>query len=107
MTQEEFLAENVFKTQPSSTINDDATTLYFSEEGFSEILNKAEHYGIAVYGITSSLNGKPGKSVHHENFKKKATDPNWYKGVFKTLKNDQKGFIYAGTYKVSKKLLNR
>ncbi|NJB84095.1 hypothetical protein [Wenyingzhuangia aestuarii] len=107
MTQQEFLDENVFRTQPSQTFHNDANTLYFSEEGFSEILNKAEHYGIAIYEIKSTLDGEAGKSAHHEKFKKKATDPNWYKGVFKSFKNDQKGYAYAATYKVSKKLLNR
>ena len=107
MTQKEFLAQNVYNTQPTYTIENDPDTLYFSEEGFSEILNKAEHYGIAIYDIKSALNGEAGTSAHHETFKKKATDPTWYKGVFKTLKNKQKGFLYAATYKVSKKLLNR
>lgn len=107
MTQQEFLDENVFKTQQNTTIDNDPTTLYFTEGGFSEVLNKAEHYGIAIYDIKSTLDGEAGKSANHEKFKKKATDPTWYKAVFKSLKNDQKDYLYAATYKVSKKLLNR
>jgi len=107
MTQEEFLDENVFKTGPSTILNDDKSTLYFAEGSFSEILNKAEHYGISVYDIKSNFNGEAGKTIHHEEFRKKATDPDWYKKQFKALKREQAGYLYAGTFKVSKKLLNR
>ncbi|NIJ45226.1 hypothetical protein FHR24_001665 [Wenyingzhuangia heitensis] len=107
MTQQEFLDENVFITESGTTINNDTTTLYFSEEAFAEILNKAEHYGVSIYDIKSTLNGEAGKSANHERYKKKATDSTWYRGVFKSFKNDQKGYLYAATYKVSKKLLSR
>ncbi|MDR5592060.1 hypothetical protein [Christiangramia sp. SM2212] len=109
MTQQYFLNENVFITESGTTINDDNATLYFSEEAFAEILNKAEHYGISIYDIksTSTISGEAGKSVNHLTLKKKATDSTWYRGAFKSLKNHQKGYIYAATYKVSKKLLNR
>ena len=107
MTQQEFLDENVFRTHQSFTIDNDPNTLYFAEGSFSEILNKAEHLGIAIYDIKSTLNGVAGKSANHEKLKKKATDPTWYKGVFKSFKNTQRGYSYAATYKVSKKLLSR
>ena len=107
MTQQEFLEENVFITLQNTTIDNDPNTFYFTEGSFAEVLNKAEHYGIAIYDIKSALNGEAGKSANHEKMKKKATDPTWYKGVFKRFKNDQKGYSYAATYKVSKKLLSR
>ena len=43
----------------------------------------------------------------HEDHKKKATNPNWYKKEFKTLKTRQEGLLYSAKYKVSKKLLAR
>lgn len=107
MTQDDFLTENVFKAGPNYKVDNDASSIYFSEESFSEILNKSEHYGISVYEIKSSLNGIAGKTIHHEAFKKKATDPDWYKKQFKALKREQAGYLYAATYKVSKKLLSR
>lgn len=109
MTQQEFLEENVFKTESGTIMNNDKATLYFSEEAFAEILNKAEHYGISIYDIksTSTINGEAGKAENHQNLKKKATDSSWYRGVFKSFKNTQKGYLYAATYKVSKKLLSR
>ncbi|MGY6647373.1 hypothetical protein [Wenyingzhuangia sp. IMCC45574] len=107
MTQEDFLAQNVFNNLESITIDNDDSTLYFSEESFSQILAQAEHYGISIYEIKSVLDGTAGLTLHHEAFRKKATDANWYKKEFKSLKRQQEGYLYAATYKVSKKLLSR
>ena len=43
----------------------------------------------------------------HEDHKKKATDPKWYKKEFVTLKTRQEDLLYSAKYKVSKKLLAR
>ncbi|MDW5288304.1 hypothetical protein [Formosa sp. PL04] len=105
MTQEEFLEKNVF----TGLKNDDENTSdrYFSEEDFTEVLKQCEHYGIAVYDISTTLDGEEHKTIQHEAFRKKATDENWYKKEFNNLKRDQKGLQFSATYKVSKKLLAR
>ena len=105
MTQDEFLEQKVFT---GLTIEDqDKTGIYFSEEEFPEVLKQAEYFGISVYDIKTTLEGKEFKTVHHEAFRKKATDANWYNKEFSNLKRLQEGLLYSGTYKVSKKLLDK
>lgn len=105
MTQEEFLEKNVFTglTKVEENMGDS----YFSEEEFSEVLKQSEHFGIAIYDIKTTLEGKEHKTLNHDSFRKKATDVNWYKREFSHLKHEQKGLLYAATYKVSTKLLAR
>ena len=43
----------------------------------------------------------------NEDFRKKATDPRWYKKAFLTFKTTEKKLNYSATYKVSNKLLAR
>ena len=40
----------------------------------------------------------------NEDFRKKATDPRWYKKAFLTFKTTEKKLNYSATYKVSNKL---
>jgi hypothetical protein len=108
MEQAEFLEKNIF--QDLKNLNDgfDAeTTLHFSESDFEIILQRIEHLGIGVYKIEPWHNGKLYEMAGHENFKKKATDPRWYKKAFLTFKSRQTGLSYSATYKVSSKLLAR
>ncbi len=107
MTQEDFLEQKVFIGLTS--INKDKKTkdLYFSEEDFSKILEKAEYFGVSIYDIKTTLEGKEFKAINHEAFRKKATDAKWYKREFDNLKRLQEGLLYAASYKVSKKLLAR
>jgi len=106
MEQTEFLEKNVFIDLKN--LNDGSnkeTVHYFSESDFEIFLQRVEHFGIGVYSIESLLNGKAFGVAAHEDFKKKATDPKWYKKAFLTFKSRQPGLLYSATYKVSNKLL--
>ena len=61
----------------------------------------------SIYTITPWSKNESHEASSHENHKKKATNPVWYKKEFKTLKTRQEGLLYSATYKVSKKLLAR
>ena len=106
MEQPEFLEKNVFTDLKNlNKGTDKATVHYFSEEDFETVLQRVEHFGIGVYKIETKLKSKVAKAASHEDFKKKATDPKWYKKAFLTFKSRQPGLSYSATYKVSNKLL--
>ena len=107
MKQEDFLEQKVFVGLTNKNKDKNSTDFYFSEEEFPEVLKHAEHFGISIYDIKTTLDGNIYETVNHESFRKKATDSNWYNREFKNLKRKQEGLLYSATYKVSKKLLAR
>lgn len=108
MEQTEFLEKHVYTDMKNMNDGfDQESELYFSESDFEKVLQKAEHYGIGLFSIKTSLEGEPHATTLHDEHKKKATDPNWYKKAFKTFRMGQTGLLYSATYKVSKKLLAR
>lgn len=108
MKQTEFLEQHVFIDLKNINDGLDKETIhYFSEADFQIVLERVEHFGIAVYSIEPWLDGKVFDVATHEDFRKKATDPRWYKKTFLTFKSRQADLSYSATYKVSKKLLAR
>lgn len=108
MGQTEFLEKNVFTDLKN--VNDgykEETIRYFSESDFETVLQRAEQFGIGIYEIEPWLDGKFYAVATNEEFRKKATDPRWYKKAFLTFKTRQPGLLYSATYKVSNKLLAR
>ena len=108
MEQEKFLEQHIFTGLKN--LNDgfekDAIQ-FFSESDFEIVLQRAEHFGLSIYSIDPWIKSEKLESSSHEDHKKKATDPKWYKKEFSTLKNSQAGLFYSAKYKVSKKLLAR
>jgi len=80
---------------------------FFSESDFEVFLQRAEHFGLSIYSIDPWIKNETLESSSHEDHKKKATDPKWYKKEFLTLKTSKAGLFYSAKYKVSKKLLAR
>lgn len=108
MEQSEFLEKNIFIDLKNENDGfDDDSIHYFSESDFATVLKRAEHFGLSIYKIEPSLDGKAFEVANHDAFKKKATDPKWYTKAFSDFKKRQEGLVYAATYKVSKKLLDR
>lgn len=106
MEQPEFLEKNVFNDLKNLNKGaDNATVHYFSESDFEIVLQRVEHFGIGVYKIETMLKSKVSEIASHEDFKKKATDPKWYKKAFLTFKSRQPALSYSATYKVSNRLL--
>ena len=108
MKQAEFLEQHIFTGLKN--LNDgfkQDEIQHFSESDFEIVLQRAEHFGVSIYGIESMLNGERYGVSAHEEHKKKATDPRWYKKAFLTFKNRQAGLSYSAKYKVSNKLLTR
>ena len=108
MEQEKFLEKKIFTGLKN--VNDGFEkdgTQFFSETDFEIILQRAEHFGLSIYSIELWAKGEALKYSSHEDHKKKATDPKWYKKEFLTLKTSQSGLFYSAKYKVSKKLLAR
>ncbi|WP_245574818.1 hypothetical protein [Aequorivita capsosiphonis] len=106
MEQTEYLEKYIFTDFKNINEGTDADDVQqFSEADFESLLELVEHNGIGVYNISTWLNGEAFEVAEHDDFKKKATDPKWYKKAFLTLKSRQAGLTYAATYKVSSKLL--
>ena len=80
---------------------------FFSELDFEIVLERAEHFGLSIYSIEPWIKNETLEASTHEDHKKKATDPKWYKKEFLTLKTSRTGLLYSAKYKVSKKLLAR
>lgn len=108
MEQNEFLEKNIFQGLEKLKDGFEGEQVpFFSESDFEILLERAEYFGLSIYGIEPWFNGKIYDVITHENMKKKATDPQWYKKAFLTFKSRQEGLSYSATYKVSKKLLAR
>ena len=108
MEQSQFLEKNIFTDL--RYLNDgfgQDGVQYFSESDFGIVLDRAEYFGLSIYTIAPWSKDETHEASSHEDHKKKATDPKWYKKEFKTLKTRQEGLLYSATYKVSKKLLAR
>jgi|TARA_B110000858_G_scaffold68092_1_gene79180 hypothetical protein len=108
MQQEDFLKKNVFNDLENLNKESGQANFYiFSEIDFENVLKKSEYFGIGIYKIEAYLNSKSNSIVSHEDVKKKATDPRWYKKAFSELKSKNSELTYSATYKVSNKLLAR
>jgi hypothetical protein len=108
MQQTQFLEQHIFTGLKN--LNDgfaEKGIQFFSESDFEIVLQRAEHFGLSIYSIEPWIDNKFQEVTIHEDHKKKATDPRWYKKEFLTLKISQAGLFYSAKYKVSKKLLAR
>jgi len=108
MEQEKFLEQHIFTGLKN--VNDGFGKdgiQFFSETDFEIVLQRAEHFGLSIYSIEPWIKNEVLEASSHEDHKKKATDPKWYKKEFLTLKTSQTGLFYSAEYKVSKKLLAR
>lgn len=108
MEQSQFLEKNIFIDLKNLNDGFDKDGIqYFSENDFGIVLDRAEYFGLSIYNITPWIKSETLEASSHEDHKKKATDPKWYKKEFVTLKTRQEGLLYSAKYKVSKKLLAR
>lgn len=108
MEQSEFLEKHVFIDLENLNDGfDEASKHHFSQTDFETVLERSEYFGIGIYTVEARLSGEPFETSSHEAFKKKATNPAWYKKAFLTLTHRQTGLLYSATYKVSGKLLAR
>jgi hypothetical protein len=106
MEKTEFLEKHIFNGLQN--LNEDPETEgthYFSEDDFTQVLARAEHFGIGIYKIETLLEGKAYTVKDHETYRKKATDPRWFKNAFIEFKKTKLDLKYSATYRVSKRLL--
>ncbi len=108
MEKTEFLEKKIFLDLEN--LNDELhadSIRYFSESDFEIVLERIEKLGIGIYRIEPRLEGDLFDVKQNEDYRKKATDPKWYKKAFSEFKKQQPKLQYSATYKVSDKLLNR
>jgi len=108
MEKTEFLESKVFQNlkKLNEHVDEDAKH-YFSEADFALVLERVEQFGIGIYSIEPRHDGKPIKAKDNEEYRKKATDPKWYKRAFFELKKQQANLEYSASYRVSERLLSR
>ncbi len=108
MEKTEFLEKNIF--QNLKNINDgfDSDAIhYFSESDFESVLERIEQFGIGIYEMKPRQEEDFLDVKVNEDYRKKATDPKWYKKAFSDFKKQQANMKYSASYKVSDKLLSR
>jgi hypothetical protein len=108
MDKTEFLKKNIFLNLEN--LNADFETeerFYFSEADFEIVLERIEQFGIGIYRIEPRFEGGSLAAKTNEDYRKKATDPKWYKRAFFELKKQQANMQYSATYRVSERLLKR
>lgn len=106
MEKNEFLEKHIFTDLQKIHQESDADPIhYFSESDFAIILKRIEHFGIGVYRVESLLDGKSNSVKTNEEYRKKATDPKWYKRAYSDLKRQQTDLQYTATFRISDKLL--
>ncbi len=106
MEKAAFLKKHIFIDLENLNDGKDAEeTHYFSEEDFAKVLERAEHFGIGIYKIEPMYKGKPYEAKEHDSYRKKATDPRWFKNAFIEFKKLTLELTYSATYRVSARLL--
>ena len=108
MEKTEFFEKNIFLNLKNHNDGFDSDSIpYFSESDFEIVLERIEKFGIGIYEIKPRLEGDFLDVKVNEDYRKKATDPKWYKRAFSDFKKQQPNLIYSARYKVSDRLLNR
>ena len=108
MEKIEFLKKNIFLNLENHNADFKTDALfYFSEADFEIVLERIEQFGIGIYRIEPRFEGTPIDPKSNEDYRKKATDPKWYKRAFFELKKQQADLQYSAIYRVSEKLLKR
>ncbi len=105
--QQSFLVRHVFYDLENQNSGLDPDKNYFSENDFASILLRAEHFGLGLFNIEAYLDGKLYGTENHETYRKKSTQPQWYKSAFGKFKRAHKGMLYRADFKVSQRLLDR
>lgn len=108
MDKSEFLEKNIFQGLKNLNEEVEADSIrYFSEADFAVVLERIEQFGIGIYKIEPRHDSESITAKINEDYRKKATDPKWYKRAFFELKKQQADLQYSATYRVSERLLNR
>ena len=108
MEKTEFLEQNIFQDLENLNKEFKSDSLYyFSESDFKTVLERIEKLGVGVYEIKPRIEGVCLDVKINEDYRKKATNPKWYKKAFFEFKKQQSNLQYSATYRVSDRLLNR
>jgi hypothetical protein len=106
MEKTEFLEKHIFTDLQNLNKNVEADSIYsFSESDFATILERIEYFGIGIYAIEPWFEGKLYGTKTNEPYRKKATDPKWYKRAYSEFKKQQADLQYTATFRISDKLL--
>ncbi len=106
MEKTEFLEKHIFTDLQNLNKNVEADSIYsFSELDFATILERIEHFGIGIYAIEPWFEGNVYDTKTNEDYRKKATDPKWYKRAYSEFKKRQADLQYTATFRISDKLL--
>ena len=109
MTKLEFLDKYIF--EGLANINDgfDAESInYFSEADFRTVLDRAENFGLEIYGIEPWENGEYYDCAVFESYRdsaRDAADPNWYRSAFNDFANKNVELQYSASYGIPENLL--
>ena len=106
LKKEEFLKSKIFFGLKNLNDGFDSESIYyFSESDFEIVLNRAEKYGIGIYGIEPWLEGDFYSVRVHEQLDAEPNDPKWYREAFSEFKKRGKNLQYSATYEIPNELI--
>ena len=104
----DFLNEYVFFGLENINDGFDAESIaYFSKNDFEIVLNRVEALGIGIFGIEPWLNGVFFDVLSADDYNLNQKDSNWYRSAFKKFVKIDKPLVYAATYDIPDRLLNK
>lgn len=109
MTKKEFLDRYIFDGLTDLNDGFDIDDInYFSKKEFEVLLNRAEVYGLDIYGIElwkdREYYDTKNFEFHYTNITD-AADPLWYKHAFNELVTEEGNLQFSASYGISKALL--
>lgn len=109
MTPKEFLDTYIFNGLTDLNDGFDVDSIkYFSKNDFEVVLNRAEEYGLEIYGIElwkdREYYDTKNFEFHYTNIAD-AEDPQWYKHAFMELIKEEGNLQFSASYGVPDTLL--
>ena len=103
-TKKEFLDTYIFKGLTDLNDGFDIEAIkYFSKQEFEVVLNRAEEYGLDIYGIElwkdREYHDTKNFDFHYSNVAD-AADPQWYKHAFNDLAREEGNLWFSASYGV-------
>ena len=107
-SQVRFLEQHVFYDLVDLNDGFDVASIrYFGASDFQSVLDRAEAFGIEIYGIEPWPDGKFGGVRTYEEYSDDPADPAWYRAAFRDFLGEGINTHFAASYGVPQGVLGR
>ena len=102
----QFLDQHIFYDLTNLNDGFDSESIkYFSKEDFEKVLDRAEFFGLEIYGIEPWQNKKFSGVRIYDDYNTASNDPKWYKKAYKQFLREGVTSYFSASYGLSDKLL--